>query len=330
MLSFLKKSAIENDSLEWVKESEKATFNFSETQEVNAHLLLTENVLIDKILLLKVDADSDKVANDWIDSEEIKIRENNNFDCTIDYFADITNLKEMEKIGKGEPAFAISNEYIDSLQPQKEELDKKLEALKKRIDEQLSILVKAAANQISGMAYAIEILSAINSQNEAFLLEMNDELSQMRRVVLPKEEQDLRERCAKLGSEKGIFVSEESILKHICKEAKDIAKCKIDIVRHEYAIAFFSWFQLRLQRWMYDIRLLISLLDYIRQTNNRELALMVSEEKEGETKNIGGKDVKVGDFISELPGKDIFSICEMTIDEARQKIESFTKKQINQ
>lgn len=327
MFSFLKK-LIRRDRLDskWVNESEKLTFFFKEECEEEARLLLSTNKLIDGVLETDVDKDPANTANDWIDSPEVHIRENNDFDCTIDYFLNPQPSQKMEILDASDPAFAKANAYIEAEMPQKEELGKKLVLLKDKTNNELYKLMKECGNQNGGITYALEVLGAINDQNQAFLLEMRDELKIMQTVNLPKEELDLHQRCAQLADGGNLINTKASLLKKIGKEAEDIVIIKREILRRRYAINFFHWLQILLQEYAYAIRKTGSMLDYLRQSNNQKLAKMISTKTEGAT--VGPKDLNLERFIATLPEKDILQLEKESIETVGTLINNYAEQEI--
>lgn len=326
MLGFLKKLLFNYDgnNHDWLNEIETETFVFKKGTESQAHQLLTENKLLDNLLETDISKDASKTANDWIDSDNVHIRENNDFDCTIDYFMAAQPEKKL-KLKESDPAFADANDYIKTAVPTTDEMEQKLSNIKNRIANELDILMRNCTEQTGGIAYAMDVLSAINDQNKAFLLEMRDEMHLKQSINLPKEEQDLRDRCAQLADGGNLMTSKENLLKKICKEAEDIVICKREILRREYAIKFFLWLQKSLQTWAYTIRKTGSMLDYIRQDNNLELAkIIVNNPNNGV--NIGPKDLKPKEFIATIDGKNILNLA--TPEMAKQTLAAFVAQNI--
>lgn len=329
MINILKKFLFryERPKHNWVVEVEKETFLFKNESQEEVRKLLTVNKIIDNLLETMLDKDASELANQWIDSENVHIRENNNFDCTIDYLLNPAPDQPMPPIEEGQPAFATATNYIKNAVPTNEQMDQKLAVLKDRIDNELLELMGKSANQKGGIALAMDILGAINDQNNAFLLEMRDEEKIMVSINLPKEEQDLHDRCALLAEGGNLMNTKDSLLKKVCKEAEDIVKCKREILRREYATKFFKWLQTRIQSWFYIIRQAATALDYVRQSNNIELVQHITEAKDGII--LGPKDLALSNFLDSLESKNILVLCKQTPAEIQAVLESYVEKNIN-
>ena len=330
MLSVLK-NLVKKDRYtdKWITALEKETFVFKEGSEQTARTLLTMNHLIDELLGNEVDYDASQTANEWIDSDKVHIRENNEFDCTIDFLLAPNPEKKMEVLSKGDPAFATATQYIIDMVPKPEEMQKKTEELQQRVEHELEALMIRCANQKGGINYAMDVLGAIYEQNLAFLLEMRDELQLKSNINLPKEEQDLHDRCALLADGGNLMNSTQSLLKKISKEAEDIAICKREIIRREYAIKFFSWLQASIQTWAYTIRKTGSLLDYMRQSNNLDLASIIQTKDDEKATPIGPKEITLANFLSNMDENNILTISRKSVDDVKAQIMAFVTKNIN-
>ena len=311
----------ERSNTNWVNDLEKETFFFKKEAEDKARHLLTVNRLIDILLETDIQKNAAQTANDWIDSSNVHIRENNNFDCTIDYFMSPQPEEHMKQLDEGVPAYATATKYIEEMVPTAAEMNRKMGELQQRIGTELQALMEKCANQKGGIAFAMDVLGAINDQNKAFLLEMHDEMKIKNEINLPKEEQDLRDRCAMLGDGGRKDISKNNLLKKIVKEAEDIVVCKREIMRRQYAIRFFSWLQSILQETAYTVRKTGSMLDYLRQSNNQQLAKLISTKTDGV--NIGPKIIELADFISSLNKQSILSLEEESVDNVNSRFNNF-------
>lgn len=313
----------ERNNTNWVSDIEKENFFFKSESVDEAQHLLTANRLIDILLETDLEKNASQTANEWIDKDSVHIRENNNFDCTIDYFMSAKPFEPMKQLEEGEPAFATVSKYIEDMVPTTAEMGKKLTELQIRISKELSDLMNECANQKGGIAFAMDVLEGINDQNKAFLLEMHDEAKIMNNINLPKEEQDLRDRCAQLadgGSAKG------NLLKKIVKEAEDIVVCKREIMRRQYAIRFFKWLQNALQETVYSVRKTGSLLDYLRQSNNQKLAKLISNKTDGVS--VGPKEIQISDFIATLNQKNVLLLEEESVEDVKNRFDNFVANQL--
>lgn len=326
MLSFIKKiqNLFNRGKNNWVDEIEAETFFFKKGQEAKAHQLLTENLLLDSLLLSAIEKDASTLANNWIDGKQVHIRENNNFDCTIDYFLPPNPAQHMQAPAQGEPAYQLANTYIEDCLPTSKEMNIKLQALKIRVAGELHKLMLNCAHQPAGIPFAMDVLSAINDQNKAFLFEMNDELKVMQNINLPKEEQDLRNQCSLLADANK--ANQSKLMRKIAKEAEDIAKCRREILRRQYAILFFGWLQRSLQNWAYTVKKTGALIDYLRQENNLQLAkLLAADATDGIS--IAAERIDITELVNATKEQNIFSLG--SIDDAKTFISSFVAQKIS-
>ena len=116
-------------------------------------------------------------------------------------------------------------------------------------------------------------------------------------------------------------ISKNNLLKKIVKEAEDIVVCKREIMRRQYAIRFFSWLQSILQETAYTVRKTGSMLDYLRQSNNQQLAKLISTKTDGV--NIGPKIIELADFISSLNKQSILSLEGESVDNVNSRFNNF-------
>lgn len=317
---------IERNNTNWVNDLEKETFFFKKEYEEKAKHLLTINRLIDLLLETDISKNAAQTANDWIDSDNVHIRENNDFDCTIDYFMSAEPEEQMKQLEEDAPAYATASKYIEDMVPTASEMGKKMTELQLRVSRELDGLMVECANQKGGIAFAMDVLGAINDQNKAFLLEMHDEMKIKNEINLPKEEQDLRDRCAMLADGDKVGNSKSNLLKKIVKEAEDIVICKREIMRRQYAIRFFSWLQNALQETAYTIRKTGSLLDYLRQSNNQQLAKIISNKADGIS--IGPKALELGDFIATLNQQNVLTLEGEAVEEVKNRFHRYVESNL--
>ena len=123
-------------------------------------------------------ADVNAIANNWIDSENVNIRENKGFDNVIDY------------VGKKQPKTNLSlnnnqdakNEvdmWLKTTEMKSDEVDAKIAELSARCRAELRKMVIERINADAGVGNVKGILSEINAQVNSFLGEMNDELQNL-------------------------------------------------------------------------------------------------------------------------------------------------------
>lgn len=123
-------------------------------------------------------ADADVIANAWIDSAEVKIRENNGSDDVIDFIADATpqipfSLNDKETIRAEVETNKSSNKLKE------ENISVKIDELVTRVRGELRKLIVKHINNDGGVAFAQNILNTIKAQIDICQDEMVKEKEEM-------------------------------------------------------------------------------------------------------------------------------------------------------
>jgi len=197
--------------------------------------------LIEKMLNTSIDASN--IANGWIDSPDVHIRENQNCDFVIDYLLPERPQPMSEIEDKDAPQAECENHI--AFVTRFSDLDDRLKEKTRKVKESLGELVIENVNKEGGIAGTLKIIASIKDQVNIFLDEMRGEKEEYgaKETSLSAEYQqkveDLREASGKTINK--LFGSK-------IKEAKSdlidavayLCIARWEIKRREYAIMLFN------------------------------------------------------------------------------------------
>lgn len=190
--------------------------------------------------------DANAIANAWIDSPDVNIRENGGSenDNVIDFILSKQPKFPLDTINDNQNAKAEALGYIENVAaPKSEEVQSKVQELKERVTKELHKLVVKSVNQECGVGLAKDVLDAIKSQVDIFLKEMNaekDTLTQRQPALenaVSVTSEDLKEYSSRFFKTKGKVNDLEQC---VCEAAMALAVNKREIARRDAAITFFN------------------------------------------------------------------------------------------
>jgi hypothetical protein len=196
--------------------------------------------------LLNANEDANFIANNWIDSPEINIRENNGNDNLINKICDKHPKFPLSDISTEQPMNEIQT-YYASVIPSDKDLNIKLEEISKTVKEGLHNLVIDRINRGEYcVSTTLSVLENILRQVEIFTGEMTEEIADFK-IKLP-----ILENAVKVGIENLQHWNKKGILvpgrKRRMQDAKDdieeavrnVATAQIEIKRRDYANKIFT------------------------------------------------------------------------------------------
>jgi len=189
----------------------------------------------------RVDAEGE--ASSWIDSPEVNIRENNNFDNVIDYMLNKNPKAPMEEINDKDNAKGECDVYIANniLEP---DLNNRILQKIDTVNKNLHNFIVKHVNE-SGISGAKEVLKAIKEQVDIFMDEMKTELDDFQKKEKSLEVQ-LQTAIEDLTNESGKIVNlfRKSVVKEaeegVCTCTKNLVIKKREIMRRNAAITFYN------------------------------------------------------------------------------------------
>ena len=290
--------------------------------------------------------DANTVANGWIDSPEVNIRENNGpqNDNVIDFILNKQPTFPMTTIDDNQNARTEADIYINNVAlPKGDEVQKKVNELQNRVSKELHKLVLKCVNQECGVGHAKDVLAAVKSQVDVFLGEMNSEKADLEKIqpnldnALSVAAKDLADYCGSFFK-RGSKVSE--MAKDVRTAAMALAVNKREILRRGAAITFFT-------------SLLVEIADEVKKVNdiekkltavntsfvNRIATLTNSVDRTDgvtfqidlakqaiNTIGINDKEIQINDFIKTLPAKEQFyEIDSLKTEEVEKVFLEYTK-----
>ena len=186
--------------------------------------------------------DANLIANNWIDSPNVNIRENNNYDHVIDYICDKNPKYELTVNDYGNPKPEVEqNLNINKIKD--EDINNKINALVSRVRTELRSLIQEQINQECGVSTAKNVLDAIDDQVDIYLGEMNKEKEDFLSRE-PMLQSALDTACADLSEYDGKFFKSKSKIDDLANDVSDACRalgtCKLEITRRTAAITVFN------------------------------------------------------------------------------------------
>lgn len=199
--------------------------------------------------LLSDKGDAATLVNNWIDSPEVKIRENGGpaNDDVIDFILPKRPKVQMMDVNNKQNAEPEVNSYLQSasVQPKAMDIDAKVSELSTRVYAELEKIVNKTLNGESGVGLARAIIDGITKQVDIFLGEMNEELETLQ-GELPRQAAAITTTANMLRDASSGFMSIfrtreiETLTQELVVKANKNAECRRDIIRHQAAVTFFT------------------------------------------------------------------------------------------
>lgn len=190
--------------------------------------------------------DANVIANAWIDSSEVNIRENGGSenDNVIDFILAKQPKFPLETINEKQNGKVEALGYVENVGlPKSEDIQAKIKELKERVVKELHNLVVKSINQECGIGLAKDVLEAIQSQVNIFLGEMNSEKDALTQRQ-PALENGISVAAEDLKEYDSHFFKASSKLNDyeqtLCDAAMAFAINKREIIRRDAAISFFN------------------------------------------------------------------------------------------
>lgn len=196
--------------------------------------------------MLNSGLDANLIANAWIDSDEVNIRENGGSenDNVIDFILPKNPRFPLDTINDSQNGRAEAIGYVENVGiPRSEEVQNRVTELRTRVIGELHKLVVKTVNQENGVGQTLAVLDAIRNQVDLFLGEMNSEKD----VLVEKQPalensvyvaaEDVKEYDSKFFKLKN---KQRELEQSLCDVALALAVNKREIIRRDAAITFFN------------------------------------------------------------------------------------------
>ena len=290
--------------------------------------------------------DTDAIANNWIDSDEVKIRENggDEHNDVIDYLLPLNAPYQFSDVDdKSNPSAEVMDYVNNSGMKGTEQIPDRLKSLKDRVFAELTKLMIKTINQECGIGAAENVLLAIQSQVNIFLDEMNEEYKVLG-DKMPSYQSSLDNAMQDLSDYNGKFFKRAAVTQEYVEEVLNATRvlvcCKRDQVRHSHAISFFNSLKSRLEEEYTRIQEIKKLLIKVNeectdsisrvqnQVNKESQIFQIDLAKEFVTKVVvDDNDFLISDLLKEMDGDKFYSIGKYRSEEVRHLLMDFAGRQ---
>ena len=286
--------------------------------------------------------DANLIANNWIDSPNVNIRENNNYNHVIDYICDKTPKYELTVNDYGNPKPEVEqNLNINRIKD--EEVNKKINDLCTRVRAELRKLIMQYINQECGISTVENVLEAIGDQIDIFL----DEMTKEKEDFLSREpmlQSALDTSCADLSEYDKRFFKNKNKLDDLANDVTDACRalgtCKLEIIRRTAAITIFN----NLKGILQEATRKLCLISESLKTVSRNLAYKLARIQnnvgkapatfqidlaQNSVNSVGvvADEVQIPEFVKGLriDGK-VYGFTELSNDEIEETIMKYTRR----
>lgn len=286
-------------------------------------------------------SDNNNIANTWIDSPEVMIRENNGEDNVIDRLLDAAPRVAFFDINDIKNAKPEIEQYLESVKPNLEEVHDSVMEFSEEVEIQLHKLLKSEMNKTCGVGNSIEILKEISNQIKIFKSEMTEEISEFG-VRIDNLSPQIDSGVNALKEASNSFWNKKSAISNAKEDllglVNEMAKSNREKVRREYANRFFNSLQSKVEGYLEKINILKTTLKSISEKANNQVNFLQNNvnvehktfviELQGHYSNrisITDQDISVNQFVSTLDGNQLFDFMEMNEILIREKLWVYAK-----
>lgn len=286
--------------------------------------------------------DADAIVNNWIDSDEVKIRENggNEHNDVIDYLLPLHAPYQLSDIDNKSNASPEVNDYLNGAAMKgQDELNDRQKALKARVSTELRKLLIKTINQECGVGACEAVLLGLQSQLNIFLAEMNAEYKELTERQ-PMFTSSLDNTIQDLSDYYGRFFKTSSHVQELVEDVTSavakLASCKRDIVRHSAAIAFFTSLQSLVEEEYTKVQNIKKILLNVNDECTQAIARIQNQVgKETQIFQIdlaklyinqvvvNDSDLLITDLLKELDGDKLYSIDSKRSDDVLAQLVQF-------
>lgn len=281
--------------------------------------------------------DANIEANAWMDS--VKIRENNRKDDVTDYIAD-SNIAPFSV----SDATDVSNDakiYSSVMAVKPADLSAKVDVLKEKVQASFDEFITKKMNADGGVGTALSIIDELGLQIDLCLGEMRNEIAE-KNLMKPqlqsekegaiKDLEHFMNQWIKPGAQKRqkIDAVQEAVTNELANE--------IEIVRREYAVSFYTWFQQVMSDKKKDVETVAELLRSVKakaDTNvsrrqnliGADVRLFTIDLAQEEIKTItyNDEEIVLANFVNDLKPHSIWDFKDMTDSQIEKHVREYAK-----
>ena len=284
--------------------------------------------------------DANTIANTWIDSTEVHIRENNGQDHVTDFIAPVAPRYELNINNYKDPVSEV-NINVESNKIKDEVLTKKQEELLERVRTNLRALLVKHINRECGLSLAKDIVNELKAQIFLCLQEMKKEREELRDKE-PKLKTNYEMTISDLVEYAGKFFStsggKEERAAAVAEAVRKYNMCLIDAQRHDAAITIYNSILGMLDDSETKLKQIESSLRTVKQNivekitkiqngaNTNSLFQINLAEEDAKALSVKSEDVLIQDFIMHLNGDfKVYGFTEYSAKEIEEFIVTYTK-----
>ena len=219
-------------------------------------------------------ADTDAIANAWIDSSEVNIRENNNNDHVIDFIADKNPQYDLTTINDCANPDPEVEQNLAMNKIQDKDVKEKVDELTTRVRRELRKLLIEHINKEGGLSTAKNIINSIVAQINIYLGEMEDEKKKLvheepiRKTSVETAVSDLKTYDGRFFKSKN---KQDDLVNDLEEAVRQLNICRREITRRVGAITVFNNINIMLSNARTEVENIGNMLEGIQTRLTTEL-----------------------------------------------------------
>lgn len=285
--------------------------------------------------------DANLIANNWIDSPNVNIRENNNYDHVIDFVCDKNPRYELTVNDFANPKTEVE-QNLNANRIADKEINEKIETLTSRVRKELAVLVGDHINQECGVSTVSNVLEAIDAQVDIFLSEMSGEKEEF----LSKEpmcRSALDTACIDLSEQDRKFFKKKKKIEDLAADVSDACRtlsiCQLEIQRRTAAITIFNIIKGIIKEFEGKVKSIAMSLEAVNKSLTTKLAkLQNNVDKTTATFQIDlaqnsvnsvvvkSDEIQISEFVRGLRGDKILAFLDLSNEEIEEQIMRYTRR----
>ncbi len=289
--------------------------------------------------------DANVIANNWIDSPEVNIRENGGpeNDNVINAILPKSPKYPLEDIDDDQAGEKAVNAYIEAVaRPKNEDIQAKVLEMKERVSTELHKLVVKSVNQEGGIALAKEVLDSLESQMSLFVDEMNAEKIKLSEAqprlenAVKVASEDLKDMSNRFFKTRGRL---QDLRDTLCEAAMALAVNIREVKRRDGAITFLSALLQDISEEQLKISQIENKLKAVSTAFNNKIAALQNNISRNSTasfqidlarmsiNSIGFNDdeIQIPDFMNTLPyGEKFYEVDTKNTEDIEKALMDYT------
>ncbi len=286
-------------------------------------------------------SDANMIANAWIDSADVHIRENNGQDHVTDYICSKEPRYQLEISNYKDPSREV-NDIIERNRIKDEDVTAKVEALLTKVRTELRKLLVANINEECGISSAQNIIEELKIQIGICLQEMKAEKEELVAKKAPAKSAvetaiiDLKDYAGRIFSGKG---GKEQRAADVAEAVRQYCSTLLDIQRHDAAITFYNSILVNFNESENKISNIAESLKAVKSNLTQKINTLQKGVSDDETifqinlasedakrVTVKSEDVRIPEFVSSLSGDlKIYGFTEYSAAEIEAMIMDYTK-----